>query len=83
MTSTAFLTDKYEITMVQAMLESGRAHDRAVFDLFARRLAEGRHYGVVGGVLSRISTSLTSRLITRVTNLSSLSCSGRSIERHV
>ena len=31
MESTSFLTDKYEITMVQAMLESGRAHDKAVF----------------------------------------------------
>ena len=50
MTSTAFLTDKYEITMVQAMLESERAHDKAVFDLFARRLPKGRRYGVVGGV---------------------------------
>lgn len=49
MTSTAFLTDKYEITMLQAMLESGRAYDKATFDLFARRLPKGRRYGVVCG----------------------------------
>ena len=47
---TAFLTDKYELTMVQAMLQAGKASDRAVFDLFARRLPKGRRYGVVGGV---------------------------------
>jgi nicotinate phosphoribosyltransferase len=49
-TSTAFLTDKYEITMLQAALGSGTAHQRATFDLFARKLPEGRRYGVVGGI---------------------------------
>lgn len=48
--STAFLTDKYEITMLQAALGSGTAHQRATFDLFARKLPEGRRYGVVGGI---------------------------------
>lgn len=52
--STAFLTDKYEITMAQAALESGRAHEKATFDLFARRLPKGRRYGVVGGVARAI-----------------------------
>lgn len=50
MTSTAFMTDKYEITMLQAALQSGKAHDKATFDLFARRLPQGRRYGVVGGI---------------------------------
>ena len=50
METTAFLTDKYEVTMLQSMLRAGRADHRAVFDLFARRLPKGRRYGVVGGV---------------------------------
>jgi putative nicotinate phosphoribosyltransferase len=50
METTAFLTDKYEVTMLQAMLRAGRADHRAVFDLFARHLPKGRRYGVVGGV---------------------------------
>jgi nicotinate phosphoribosyltransferase len=49
-TSTAFLTDKYELTMLQAALQSGTAYQRATFDLFARKLPEGRRYGVVGGI---------------------------------
>ena len=50
MTSPALLTDHYELTMVQAALASGKAHRRSVFELFARRLPEGRRYGVVAGV---------------------------------
>ena len=49
-TSTALLTDHYELTMVQAALGSGMAHRRSVFELFPRRLPEGRRYGVVAGV---------------------------------
>jgi nicotinate phosphoribosyltransferase len=49
-TSTALLTDHYELTMVQAALGSGTAHRRSVFELFPRRLPEGRRYGVVAGV---------------------------------
>jgi len=48
--STALLTDHYELTMVQAALRAGTAHRRAVFELFPRRLPEGRRYGVVAGV---------------------------------
>jgi nicotinate phosphoribosyltransferase len=48
--STALLTDHYELTMVEAALRSGTAHRRAVFELFPRRLPEGRRYGVVAGV---------------------------------
>jgi nicotinate phosphoribosyltransferase len=48
--STALLTDRYELTMVQAALRSGKAHRRCVFEVFARQLPAGRRYGVVAGV---------------------------------
>ena len=48
--STALLTDHYELTMLQAALGSSTAQRRSVFELFPRRLPEGRRYGVVGGV---------------------------------
>ena len=48
--STALFTDHYELTMIQAALEAGTADRRAVFELFPRRLPDGRRYGVVAGV---------------------------------
>jgi len=48
--STALLTDHYELTMLQAALSAGTADRRSVFELFPRRLPEGRRYGVVAGV---------------------------------
>jgi nicotinate phosphoribosyltransferase len=48
-TRTALLTDHYELTMLQAALHSGAATRRCVFEVFARRLPEGRRYGVVAG----------------------------------
>ena len=48
--TTALLTDHYELTMLQAALAAGTAHRRSVFELFPRRLPEGRRYGVVAGV---------------------------------
>jgi nicotinate phosphoribosyltransferase len=48
--STALLTDHYELTMLQAALAGGTAFRRSVFELFPRRLPEGRRYGVVAGV---------------------------------
>ena len=48
-TGTALLTDHYELTMVRAALASGTAHRRAVFEMFARHLPNGRRYGVVAG----------------------------------
>ena len=48
--TTALLTDHYELTMLQAALAAGTADRRAVFELFPRRLPEGRRYGVVAGV---------------------------------
>lgn len=49
-TSTALLTDHYELTMLQASLAAGTAQRRSVFELFPRQLPEGRRYGVVAGV---------------------------------
>lgn len=46
---TSLFTDHYELTMLQAALHSGAAHRRSVFEAFARRLPDGRRYGVVGG----------------------------------
>jgi nicotinate phosphoribosyltransferase len=43
------LTDKYELTMLSAALRDGTAHRRTTFEVFARRLPEGRRYGVVAG----------------------------------
>ncbi len=48
--TTALLTDHYELTMVRAALRAGTADRRCVFELFTRRLPEGRRYGVVAGV---------------------------------
>ena len=50
MSSTALLTDHYELTMLQAALESGAAFEPAVFEVFTRRLPPGRRYGVFAGV---------------------------------
>jgi nicotinate phosphoribosyltransferase len=47
--STGLLTDHYELTMVQAALRSGTAHRHSIFELFGRRLPDGRRYGVVAG----------------------------------
>ena len=44
--STALLTDRYELTMAAAALADGTAQRRCVFEVFARRLPEGRRYGV-------------------------------------
>jgi nicotinate phosphoribosyltransferase len=47
--STALLTDHYELTMLRGALRSGAASERAVFEVFARHLPNGRRYGVVAG----------------------------------
>ncbi len=47
--STALLTDRYELTMLDAALRDGTASRHCVFELFARRLAGGRRFGVVAG----------------------------------
>ncbi|WP_405375631.1 MULTISPECIES: nicotinate phosphoribosyltransferase [unclassified Microbacterium] len=48
-TSTALLTDRYELTMLDAALRDGTASRRCVFELFGRRLPGGRRFGVVAG----------------------------------
>ncbi|WP_286145668.1 nicotinate phosphoribosyltransferase [Mycobacterium sp. ENV421] len=45
----ALLTDKYELTMLAAALRDGSAERRTTFEVFARRLPDGRRYGVVAG----------------------------------
>ncbi len=56
--TTSLLTDHYELTMVRAAMGSGTAFRRSVFELFPRRLPEGRRYGVVAGV-GRMLEALT------------------------
>ncbi len=46
---TSLFTDHYELTMVAAALADGTADRRCTFEVFARRLPEGRRYGVVAG----------------------------------
>src|SRR5690348_9651885 len=46
---TALFTDHYELTMVAAALADGTAGRRCTFEVFARRLPDGRRYGVVAG----------------------------------
>lgn len=45
----ALFTDHYELTMLQGALGSGAVNRRAVFEMFARHLPQGRRYGVVAG----------------------------------
>jgi nicotinate phosphoribosyltransferase len=47
--STGLLTDRYELTMLDAALRDGTAERHCIFEVFARRLADGRRYGVVAG----------------------------------
>jgi len=47
--TTALLTDRYELTMIDAAIRAG-THDReCVFEVFARRLPDGRRYGILAG----------------------------------
>jgi nicotinate phosphoribosyltransferase len=47
--NTALLTDRYELTMLGSALRDGTAQRHCVFEVFARRLPDGRRYGVVAG----------------------------------
>jgi nicotinate phosphoribosyltransferase len=47
--TTALLTDRYELTMLGSALRDGSAQRQCVFEVFARRLPDGRRYGVVAG----------------------------------
>lgn len=46
---TGLLTDRYELTMLDAARRNGTAERRSVFEVFGRRLSGGRRYGVVAG----------------------------------
>ncbi|VXB41736.1 nicotinate phosphoribosyltransferase [Nocardioides sp. AX2bis] len=48
--SPAYLTDRYELTMLSSWVTEGTVEDRAVFECFGRRLPEGRRYGMVAGL---------------------------------
>ncbi|WP_396131269.1 nicotinate phosphoribosyltransferase [Agrococcus sp. BE272] len=43
------MTDRYELTMIDAAMRSGTAFRPSVFEAFARRLPGARRYGVVAG----------------------------------
>lgn len=47
--TSALLTDRYELTMVEAAKKAGTAERRCVFEVFARHLPNGRRYGIVAG----------------------------------
>ena len=55
---TGLLTDRYEFTMLGAALRDGTAQRRCTFEVFARRLPNGRRYGVVAGT-SRLLSAIT------------------------
>lgn len=57
--TTALLTDRYELTMLQAARHSGTANRNCVFEVFTRHLPNGRRYGVVAG---------TGRLLEQIQN---------------
>ncbi len=49
-TSPGLLTDHYELTMLTSFVTDGTVEHPAVFEAFARRLPEGRRYGVLAGL---------------------------------
>ena len=56
--SAALFTDQYEFTMLSAALADGSANIPCSFEVFARRLPNGRRYGVVAGT-ARLLEALT------------------------
>jgi nicotinate phosphoribosyltransferase len=48
--TTGLLTDRYELTMLDSFVSDGSVDHPAVFEAFARRLPEGRRYGVLAGL---------------------------------
>lgn len=49
-TGTGLLTDRYELTMLDSFVRDGSAERGAVFEAFARRLPQGRRYGMLAGL---------------------------------
>lgn len=54
-------TDFYEITMIQAAIDSELANRKATFELFTRSLPRGRGYGVVSGVERAVNAVMSFR----------------------
>ena len=48
--TSALKTDRYELTMLDAALQSGMADKQVVFEVFSRSLPAGRRFGVFAGV---------------------------------
>ncbi|HWM72600.1 MAG TPA: nicotinate phosphoribosyltransferase [Nocardioides sp.] len=44
------LTDRYELTMLSSWVTDGSVQHRAVFEAFARKLPDGRRYGLLAGL---------------------------------
>src|SRR5690606_18124715 len=57
--STARLTDHYALTMLASAPRAGSGERECVFEAFARRLPDGRRYGVVAGT-ARVLEAVTS-----------------------
>ena len=47
--TSALLTDRYELTMIDAAIRAGTHNRECVFEVFTRRLPSGRRYGIVAG----------------------------------
>lgn len=50
MVTSALKIDRYELTMLDAAIQSGNADTQVVFEVFARSLPSGRRFGVFAGV---------------------------------
>src|SRR4051794_9561295 len=48
--SSALQTDLYQLTMAAGYLAAGKANDRAVFEVFVRRLPKDRDYLIAAGL---------------------------------
>lgn len=48
--TSALKIDRYELTMLDAAIQSGNADTQVVFEVFARSLPSGRRFGVFAGV---------------------------------
>ena len=55
-THIGLLTDKYELTMLEGFIKAGVQDRKAVFELFGRKLPNGRNYGVVCGTARAIDS---------------------------
>jgi nicotinate phosphoribosyltransferase len=58
-THIGLMTDKYELTMLDAFIKKGIEGRRATFELFGRKLPESRSYGVVAGTQRAIEAILS------------------------